>query len=129
MNNLLIISVLITSLISCSARKKVITSEPLPQIKVEEILGTKFDCVKNASGLYKLCSANVTVDNVKYVSFAVFEITTNVLVYKSSQVRKVRWQSENEIRVDNFTRMPTGEGTDDYYLYNIISKEKSTINQ
>lgn len=126
MKNILPTTLLIFVIFACNSQKNIPAKEQLPENQIEKILGTKFKCDNNTSNQYKLCFVYETISNVKYVSFAVFDINSNSLIYEQSKVRKVNWVSENEIRVDNFTRMPTGDGTNDYYLYNVKSKEKSS---
>ena len=58
------------------------------------------------------------------ISFAIYEIESNKLVYNQSNIRKVKWDSEFVIRVDNFNRIEPENESDKFYLFDVTTKKK-----
>lgn len=86
-------------------------------------------CQNNTTDEYKLCQYHEMEDNVKYTSFKVYNIASDELVFEQSKVRKVSWDSDFEIRIDNYTRISAGENNEDYYLYDVKKKTKVSKNK
>jgi hypothetical protein len=74
-----------------------------------------------------LCSTSKEEDNVNLINFLIYDLQKNEVIHESTdRIRKVSWQSETEVRVDLFAGMPVGEGTNNFYIYNVDKKEKET---
>lgn len=115
---------------SCSSQKNTNSMEDSSDKQKSEMeSGNKILCENNSTNEYKLCLFYETIENVKYASFKIYEIGSDEIIYTKTKVRSVKWNSEFEVRVDKFTHMPTNEGADDYYLYDVKKKTKISNNK
>jgi cell shape-determining protein MreC len=134
---LLIISLLVVD-ISCGTSSKISVGlddgtsngDSLNEIYIEiaqEKYGKRVSYKMNTNKTHVLCSTNITEANFTLVSFFIYDLTNEEVIYEpSKQFRKVTWISNKEIRADVMTGTPTGDGTNDYIIYNV--EEKKEIN-
>ena len=123
-------AILILGVMSCSSHKKSMSNMIVnDREQINSRLGKKFECITNETNTEELCFMHEIEQNVKYISFAIYELNTGAFIYGQSKVRSVKWISDGEVRVDNFTRIPSNElPDDDYYIYD-VSKRKITSNK
>lgn len=118
-------SIFLIVLGACSSQRNMKSKDDIENLVVEKSnMNDKSSCQNNSTEEFKLCQYYKEENNIKYTSFKVFKITSDELIYEQNKVLKVSWNSNFEIRVDNFTRIPKGRGTDDYYLYDVQKRTK-----
>ncbi|MEQ8476876.1 hypothetical protein [Fulvivirga sp.] len=114
---------------SCGASKTAPdgSSEGKLEEAAQKALGDDVLYQPNATKSYMLCSTSKVEDNVSRVVFIIYDLNKNEVVYESTErIRKVSWQSETEVRADLMIGMPVGEGTNNFYVYNVETKKKET---
>ena len=93
----------------------------------EEKLEGKIVYEMNENESYVLCKTYILRDNVKYVSFFVYDLKNEKVTYEPKlRTRNVNWTSEHQITVNLFMGIPTGEGTDNSFNYDVVKKRKIT---
>ena len=115
----------------CSTSKTAADGENEEKLKqaAQKILGNDVFYEPNEDNPYVLCSTSKQVDKVSLIVFIIYDLQNNKVIYESTErIRKVSWQSETEVRADLMTGMPVGEGTNNYYVFNVITKKESTPN-
>ncbi len=120
---------ILIAVLSCNSQKSATSKETLTEKEqIESVIGTKYDCTNNDTDQYKLCFAFEYDQKVKYTSFVIYDTASDEIIHQQSKVRSVTWEAANVVRVNNFTRMPTGDETGDYYLFDVDKKEKLNNN-
>lgn len=117
--------------VSCNASKtpQDVNNKEKIEEAAQKVLGDDITYQPNVTKTHMLCSTSMVEDNVSRVVFIVYDLKEDKVIYQSTErIRKVSWQSENEVRADLMTGMPVGEGTNNYYVYNVETKKESTPN-
>ncbi len=79
----------------------------------------------NESKTHTLCIGSSTESNFTVLSFFIYDIINEELVYESTQrIRKVEWISNKEVQVDLMIGISTDNDSENYYIYNIEKKKK-----
>ncbi|MTI41989.1 hypothetical protein [Fulvivirga lutimaris] len=99
--------------------------------KVEEaalkMLGGDVIYQPNVTKTYMLCSTSKVEDNVSRVVFIIYDLNKNEVIYESKErIRKVSWQSENEVRADLISGIPVVDSSNNYYVYNVETKKRES---
>jgi hypothetical protein len=79
----------------------------------------------NENRTHVLCSTNITEANVTLVSFFIYDLKNEEVIYEPNErIRKVAWISNQQIKANIMIGMPTGDGTDNYLIYDIKKKKR-----
>lgn len=116
---------------SCGASKSAKDEDNGEKVEVaaRKILGDEITYQPNANKSYMLCSTSKVEDNVSRVAFIIYDLKEDKVIYQSTErIRKVSWQSETEVRADLMIGMPVGEGTNNFYVYNVETKKETSPN-
>ncbi|QSE97993.1 hypothetical protein [Fulvivirga lutea] len=119
-------------LLSCQSQSNLNESKSESETLEEaslRLIGKKGTCTSNNSETYSLCYIHKTENNVKLVEFFIYDVENSKVIYESKGKNiNASWLNNEEVKIQPLIGMPTGDGTKDYKIYNVISKKESTPN-